>query len=129
MKEKLKQNLILRAIACGLITFSVIILVPIIFRPGVPDLIWGAFLILVPAVLGVVLLWKVERYIPLYVMLGAAITYALLIVLARFVDGLWSSNIDSALGWFSYIGSTFPWPAVIAAIQWGGLTVIRKIRK
>ncbi len=135
MKEKLKQNLVLRSIALGLVTFLVILLVPVIFRPnlifrqGVPDGIWGAFLILVPAILGVVLLWKAERYVSLYVIFSALIQYALLIVFAGFVDGFWGTSIEWALGWFEYIGATFPWPAVIALIQWGVLTLVRKIKR
>ena len=129
MFEKLKQNGVIRAAECGVISFLCsFIIVPILFG-GTPDVFWITALILLPSVLGIVLFWKTKRYLLAYVILSALIQYGLLIVLAGPVSGLWGMSITRTLGWLEYIGATFPWPVVIALIQWGVLMLVRKIKR
>ena len=129
MIEKLKQNGVIRAAECGVISFLCsFIIVPILFG-GTPDVFWIIVLILLPSVLGIVLFWKTKRYLLAYVILSALIQYGLLIVLAGPVSGLWGMSITRTLGWLEYIGATFIFPAIVGAIQWGVLTLGHKIKR
>ena len=124
----MKQNGLIRAAECGVISFLCsFIMIPILFW-GAPDVLWITALILVPSVLGIVLFWKTERYLLAYVILSALIQYGLLIVLAGPVSGLWGMSITRTLGWLEYIGATFMFPAIVGVIQWGVLKVLRKVR-
>ena len=128
MREKLKQNGLIRTAECGVISFLCsFIMIPVLFW-GTPDVLWITALILVPSVLGIVLFWKTERYLLAYVILSAVIQYGLLIVLAGPVSGLWGMSITRTLGWLEYIGATFLFPAIVGVIQWGVLMVLRKVR-
>ena len=126
MIEKLKQNGVIRAAECGVISFLCsFIMIPILFG-GTPDVFWITMLILVPSILGVALFWKTERYVLAYVILSALIQYGLLFVLAGPVSNLWGMPITRTLGWLEYIGATFMFPAIVGAIQWGVLTFVFK---
>ena len=129
MIEKLKQNGVIRAAECGVISFLCsFIIVPILFG-GTPDVFWITMLILVPSILGVALFWKTERYVLAYVILSALIQYGLLIALAGPVSSLWGMSITRTLGWLEYIGATFMFPAIVGAIQWGVLKLVRKLKR
>ena len=129
MIEKLKQNGVIRAAECGVISFLCsFIMIPILFG-GTPDVFWITVLILVPSILGVALFWKTERYVLAYVILSALIQYGLLIVLAGPVSNLWGMSITRTLGWLEYIGATFMFPAIVGAIQWGVLMLVRKLKR
>jgi len=98
MIEKLKQNGVIRAAECGVISFLCsFIIVPILFG-GTPDVFWITMLILVPSILGVALFWKTERYVLVYVILSALIQYGLLIVLAGPVSNLWECPLHERWG-------------------------------
>ena len=129
MIEKLKQNGVIRAAECGVISFLCsFIMIPILFG-GTPDVFWITMLILVPSILGVALFWKTERYVLAYVILSALIQYGLLIALAGPVSSLWGMSITRTLGWLEYIGATFMFPAIVGAIQWGVLKLVRKLKR
>ena len=125
MKIK-NTNLFIIAVMCSLISaVTDFLIIPNICR-GWIDFVWMALMVILPVVIAVLLFRMIDYRKPGYVFIFFLLHYALLIAFAGPISKLWGSSIEHTLGWFSYIGSVFPWPLVITLIQYVVIMIIKK---
>lgn len=116
--KKIISHPLLISVICALITFALdFLLIPNICR-GWIDFVWMGLMVVLPVVIAVLLFRTVDYRKSGYVFVGLLIQYAVLITFAGPISKLWGSSIEHTLGWFSYIGSVFPWPFIITLIQY-----------
>ena len=117
MKTRIMNPFTLSVI-CSLISFAIsFVLIPCICI-GWIDILWMALMVILPIVIAVMLFRMIDYRKPGCIFIGVLIQYFILIAFAGPVSKLWGSSIEHTLGWFSYIGSVFPWPFVITLIQY-----------
>ena len=125
MKIK-NTNPFIIAVMCSLMSaVTDFIFIPNICR-GWIDFVWMALMVILPVVIAVLLFRMINYRKPGYIFIGLLIQYVVLIAFAGPVSKLWGSSIEHTLGWFSYIGSVFPWPLVITLIQYVVIVIIKK---
>lgn len=125
MKIK-NTNPFIIAVMCSLISaVTDFLIIPNICR-GRIDFVWMALMAILPVVIAVLLFRMIDYRKPGYVFIGLLLHYALLITFAGPISKLWGSSIEHTLGWFSYIGSVFPWTLVITLIQYVVIMIIKK---
>lgn len=105
--------------------FTNFIAIPLVMT-GSPDFLWMAAMLLLPAIIAWLFYEKIARPAPGWLLAGMAVEYVLLVVLAGPVSRLFGTSIEHSLGWFSYIGSAFPWPLVVTLVQFLLMLCIRK---
>ena len=114
------------AVMCSLISaVTDFLIIPNICR-GWIDFIWMALMVILPVAIAILLFRMIDYRKPGCVFIGLLLHYALLIAFAGPISKLWGSSIEHTLGWFSYIGSVFPWPLVITLIQYVVIMIIKK---
>lgn len=129
-KEKearvMKNQKFISVFTCCILTFSIdFFLIPQLMR-GIPDFIWMAAMVILPAVIAWLFYEKFSRPAPGWLFAGMAAEYGLLIAMAGPISRLFGSSIEHGLGWFSYIGSVFPWPLVVTLVQFLLIVYFRK---
>ena len=117
----------LRTALCSLCTFALVFfLIPALLAGGIPDFLWIALDIILPAILAAVMLKNVR---PTWIFLNLPIHYGLLILLAAPLSKIWGCSITRSLGWFEYIGSTFFWPFLLTIVQFVVLWIQKRGEK
>lgn len=124
----MKVQKFVSALTCCILTFSVDFLMIPQLMGGVPDWIWMATMVLLPLWAAWVFYDKFSRPAAGLLFAGMGIQYLLLIVMAGPISRLFGSSIAHGLGWFSYIGSVFPWPLVVTLTQFLMIICIRKFK-
>ena len=122
----MKSKKVFSILVCTILTFFINFLVIPQTMAGMPDFLWMAAMLLLPAVIVWLFYEKFARPAAGWLFAGMAAEYVLLVVLAEPVSRLFGSSIAHGLGWFSYIGSVFPWPLAVTLAQFLLIVCIRK---
>lgn len=116
------------AVVCALISSVIDFIIIPKFCRGWIDILWMTLMLVLPVVIAVLLFRMIDYRKPGCIFIGLLIQYAILIAFAGPISELWGSSIEHTLGWFSYIGSVFPWPFVITLTQYLVILGFKKSR-
>lgn len=124
--KKIITHPFMLSVICALVSFALDFIIIPELCSGWADFIWMTLMIVLPGLVAILLFRNRNHGTPGYIFIGLPVQYVLLIVFAGPISSMWGASIEHTLGWFSYIGSVFPWPFVVTLVQYFAVLLIRK---